>query len=190
VADWLARRGAQVLATDVDLSFLQPAAYETRQHDVGTQPAPGEAFDLVHARLLLEHVSARDAALQTMAGALRPGGRLLIESADPLLQPLACPDAIGPAEATANQQRQEALAARAERTDLAYGRTLPRRLRDAGLTDVEAEVCFALGGPAAARLQKTLAGEAGKQVYAAFPVVSAWGRYPGGNCPGGASAGE
>jgi trans-aconitate methyltransferase len=97
VPAWLARRvgpKGHVLATDTDLTFLQSARdipYELRRHDIGADPAPPEEFDLVHARLLLEHIPSRDAALHTMIEALRPGGWLLIESADPQLQPLAAP---------------------------------------------------------------------------------------------------
>ena len=67
-------------------------------------PAPG--FDLVHARLVLIHVPARAAALRAMVTALRPGGWLLVEDADPGLQPLLCPDEHGPAEQLANRLRQ------------------------------------------------------------------------------------
>lgn len=67
-----------------------------RRHDIGVDPRHRpEAFDLVHARLLLEHVTSRDVALDIMAHGLWPGGWLLIESADPRLQPLACPDEVG-----------------------------------------------------------------------------------------------
>jgi hypothetical protein len=77
-----------------------------------------------------------------MIEALRPGGWLLIESADPQLQPLACPDEAGPAQRLANQLLQACWTLQARRTDLAYGRTLPRRLRSTGLVDIGAEVSF------------------------------------------------
>lgn len=206
VPTWLAERvgpEGEVLATDIDVTFLQCAgetSYEVRRHDIGAEPPPPGAFDLVHARLLLEHVPGRDAALHTMARALRPGGRLLIESADPQLQPLACPDEIDPACELANRLLRASWRLQARRTDLGYGRTLPRRLRDAGMIDVGAEVSFSLAGPAQARLQRTMIErmrerliasglataedleqhladlEEGRLDLAAFPVVSAWGR--------------
>jgi chemotaxis methyl-accepting protein methylase len=110
-----------VLATDIDVTYLQPSGtetYEVRRHDVAADPPPVEAFDLVHARLLLEHMASRDDALHVMAHALRPGGWLLIESADPRLQPLACPDEASPAETLANRLRQAAWTLQARRTDL------------------------------------------------------------------------
>jgi SAM-dependent methyltransferase len=206
VPAWLARRVGPtgfVLATDIDVTFLREAGdlpCEVTRHDIGTDPAPPGAFDLVHARLVLEHVRGRNAALRTMTQALRPGGWLLIESADPRLQPLACPDETGPAQALANRLRTACWTLQAGRTDLGYGRTLPHRLRNVGLTDVAAQACFSLAGPAESRLQRSLierardhltaAGtateeeidqhladiDAGRLDLAAFPVVTAWGR--------------
>jgi len=206
VPAWLARRtgpAGHVLATDTDLTFLQEAdglAFEIARHDIGADPAPPGAFDLVHARLVLEHVPGRDAALATMVRALRPEGWLLVESGDPRLQPLACPDEAGSAEELANRLRNACWALQSRRTDLGYGRTLPRRLRSAGLTEIGAEASFPLAGPAAARLQRTMVErardrltatgmatteeidqhladiDAGRLDLTAFPVVSAWGR--------------
>lgn len=207
VPAWLARRvgpSGYVLATDIDVTFLREAGglpCEIARHDIGADPAPGGAFDLVHARLVLEHVPGRDTALRTMSQALRPEGWLLIESADPQLQPLACPDETGPAQSLANRLRNACWTLQAHRTDLGYGHTLPRRLRGVGLTDVGAQASFALAGAsAAARLQRTMIERARAQLIAAsmateeeidqhladvdagsldltaFPVVSAWGR--------------
>ena len=55
-----------------------------------------------------------------------PGGRLLIEDADPALQPLLCPDEHGPEQQLANRLRhgfRKLLAGRG--ADLSYGRKLP-----------------------------------------------------------------
>jgi len=45
-------------------------------------PPPAEQFDLVHARLVLVHLTDRAAAMRTMIDALRPGGWLVIEDGD------------------------------------------------------------------------------------------------------------
>jgi hypothetical protein len=50
----------------------------------------------VHARLVLAHVGRHAQALAAMVTAIRPGGWLLVEEADPGLQPLVCPDEYGP----------------------------------------------------------------------------------------------
>lgn len=215
VPRWLARHsspGGYVLATDRDTTALHetttedgPAedGFEIRPHDLGTDPPPPGSFDLVHARLVLMHIPDRDTALRTMITALRPGGWLLLEDADPLLQPLACPDQAGPAQELANKIRAATWNLQSRRTDLAFGRTLPRLLRDAGLTGIGADACISLAGPAQDQFQRTLierqrhrlteAGLAtdaeisqhladigsGQLDLASFPLVSAWGRKPG-----------
>lgn len=146
----------RVLATDIDTSWLPAdlAGVEVRRHDIGTDPAPDGPFDLVHARLVLVHVPARAAALATMIRALRPGGWLVVEDADPGLQPLLCPDEHGPAERLANRLRHgfRTLMQRSG-ADLAFGRTLPRLLREAGLLDVEADAYFPVASPACTALE-------------------------------------
>jgi SAM-dependent methyltransferase len=123
----------RVLATDIDVAWMVPAAgdaLEVRRHDVIRDPPPSETFDLIHARLVLVHLEDRVAALQVMIDAMRPGGWLVLEDADPSLQPLACPDERGSAEELANRLRTRIRTLMVERgADLAYGRTLPRLLR-------------------------------------------------------------
>jgi SAM-dependent methyltransferase len=208
VPEWLLARvgpGGRVLATDIDVSWL-PAGdvgFEVRRHDIGTDPVPEEAFDLVHARLVLVHVAARAAALRTLVRSLAPGGWLFLEDADPALQPLLCPDESGPEQVLANRLRRGFRSLMAERgADLAYGRTLPRLLRDAGLVDVSADAYFPITAPACTALELAtvaqirdrlvasgLATEAeieehlanvstGRLDLATSPMVSAWGRLP------------
>ncbi|WP_084557461.1 methyltransferase domain-containing protein [Hamadaea tsunoensis] len=194
-----------VLATDIDVSWLAEGdGYEVRRHDVAADPPPEPGtFDLVHARLVLIHLPDRARALATMAAALRPGGWLLVEDADTALQPLACLDAVGPAQLRANRMRaavRELLTRRG--ADLRFGRTLPRVLRAAGLVDVAAAGSFPVGGLACDRLEAAtlrhvrgellaagLADEAEIDAHLAAidageldltlaPLISAWGRRP------------
>jgi chemotaxis methyl-accepting protein methylase len=44
------------------------------RHDVAADPVPENAYDLIHARLVLVHLPERDRVLATLAAALRPGG--------------------------------------------------------------------------------------------------------------------
>lgn len=207
VVRWLAEQvGATgcVLATDIDVSRTLAAAggnVTIERHDVARDPRPSMAFDLVHARLV--HVAERERALAAMISTLRPGGWLLIEDADPALQPLVCLDVRGPDEALANQLCTEFRALLAERgADLAYGRKLPRLLRDAGLRDVRSDAYFAIALPAcaplerktiehvrdrliaigratAAEIDRHLANiDAGTLDLATSPMISAWGRRP------------
>ncbi len=148
----------RVLATDIDVSWATAAGgapIEVRRHDVTRDPPPAETFDLIHARLVLVHLPDRAAALRTLVASLRPGGWLLIEDADPALQPLSCLDPTTPEEALANRIRtgfRTLLAARG--VDLAYGRKLPRLLREAGLAGVEADAYFPVARAACAPLER------------------------------------
>jgi SAM-dependent methyltransferase len=160
VAGLAARVGPEgrVLATDIDVSWASAAGgppVEVRRHDVAHDPPPAETFDLVHARLVLVHLPDRARVLRTMVEALRPGGWLLLEDADPALQPLACLDPTTPEEVLANRLRtgfRTLLAARG--VDLAYGRKLPRLLREAGLRSVEADAHFPVARAACAPLER------------------------------------
>jgi SAM-dependent methyltransferase len=179
------------------------AGYEVRRHDVGAELPPGGGFDLVHARLVLVHVPQRAAALAAMVSALRPGGWLLVEEADPMMQPLVCPDESGPAQQLANKLKRDVRTLMAQRgVDLSYGRTLPRLLRGAGLVDVEADAFFPMTGPACNLLERTTVAQIRNRLVAAYlatneevdqhldnvaaglldlatsPMISAWGRKP------------
>lgn len=209
VPRWLAQQvgpTGRVLATDIDVSWIREAvdaALEVRRHDVGRDEPPAETFDLVHARLVLGHVVERDRALQSMIQVLRPGGWLLLEEADPALQPLICPEEYGPEQQLANQLRRGFRKLLAERgVDLSYGRKLPRLLREAGLRDVQADAFFPITSPAcnvletatvkqvregliaqgyatAEQIERHLANIAAGQLdLATSPLVSAWGRRP------------
>ncbi|WP_282702009.1 methyltransferase [Streptomyces sp. CC219B] len=209
VVSWLAKKvgpTGRVVATDIDTSQVAAAArppVEVRVHDVGAEEPPGDGFDLVHARLVLVHVPDRERALRSMISALRPGGRLLVEDADPALQPLTCPDEYGPEQQLANGLRQGLRKLLADRgADLSYGRRLPRLLRSAGLDRVEADGYFPVASPACAALESATIRQvrdqlvtaglatdqdidrhlanvaAGGMDLATAPMISAWGRKP------------
>ncbi|HEY7947403.1 MAG TPA: methyltransferase domain-containing protein [Acidimicrobiales bacterium] len=209
VVRWLAQRvgaGGRVVATDVDVAWIDKAVgpnVEVLVHDVGRDAPPVRGFDLVHARLVLVHVARRDQALASMVQALRPGGWLVVEDADPALQPLSSLDPRSAEEELANKLRTGFRALLAERgVDLAYGRKLPRLLRDAGLIDVAADAYLPMAIPECALLEETTIGlvrdqlvgrhvatdaeidehlrnvTAGRLDLAQPPMVSAWGRVP------------
>jgi SAM-dependent methyltransferase len=164
VVQWLAAQvgpHGHVLATDIDVTWAARATeqsspqVEVRAHDVALDPPPEGQFDLVHARLVLVHVPQRERALAAMVRALRPGGWLFVEDADPALQPLSALEERGPEQALANRLRTGFRALMAGRgADLAYGRTLPRLLRESGLSDVRADASFPVAHPACARLER------------------------------------
>jgi SAM-dependent methyltransferase len=165
VPSWLADRvrpAGRVVASDIDTSWMRAAGarYEVICHDVGTDQPPAGPFDLVHARLVLVHVPSRTQAITSTVQSLRPGGWLLVEDADPALQPLICPDEVGPPQQLANQLRRAFRTLLAHRgADLSFGRTLPRLLREAGLTNVEADAFFPITSPACTRLEIATVGQ-------------------------------
>jgi len=208
VPAWLASRvgpAGAVVATDIDVSWIKDIAgdrVEVLRHDVAADPPPPGGFDLVHARLVLVHVADRAEALRRMVQALRPGGVLFVEDADPGLQPLLCLDESGPEQRLANRLRsgfRELMAARG--ADLSYGRTLPRLLREAGLQGVRADACFPITSPTCAVLEAATVRQIRGQLVAAglateedidqhlanvatgrldlttAPMISAWGRF-------------
>ena len=62
LVEWMAAQGASVLAVDIDTRFVEPLAsdsIEVRRIDVRTDELPQAEFDLVHSRLVLEHLTDR-----------------------------------------------------------------------------------------------------------------------------------
>lgn len=88
VVQWLCRRvgeSGSVVATDLDTRFLdaldEPNLRALR-HDVRTDALPEAYFDLIHSRLVLEHLPERNDVLRRLVTALRPGGWIVIEDLD------------------------------------------------------------------------------------------------------------
>jgi SAM-dependent methyltransferase len=134
---WMAGRGASVLAVDIDTRFVEALAsdsVEVRRMDIRSDELPQSQFDLVHARLVLEHLPDRTQILRRLAGALRPGGWIVIEDydwtnfafsdEDPAMTKVA--DVIMSFMQQAGFERD-------------YGRRVVNEIADAGFTDVRGE---------------------------------------------------
>jgi len=139
IARWLAARAGRVLVTDLDTRFLEglPDNVDVQLHDVTAEPPALDAFDLVHARALLEHVSERDVALANLVRSLRPGAWLLAEDvAFPCFPLVVYP------EWPLTEKLNAAAAAgfRAAGADSEYGVKLLGKLDEAGLVESGAEV--------------------------------------------------
>ncbi len=137
IANWLGEavgpRG-RVLATDLDdrwFSGAGAANVEFLAHDLTRDPLPGEEFDLVHARFVLEHLADPPRVIARLAAAVRPGGVLVLEDSAGLGFDVDPPSDVF-----------TRLAPRWERAGLsvgwsaAYGRALLGHLRAAGLRDL------------------------------------------------------
>jgi SAM-dependent methyltransferase len=148
-ARWLASRGADVVAADMDVRLLAGFhELELWRMALVADELPRDAFDFIHTRLVLIHIPERDDVLRKLAAALRPGGVLMLEEDD-----------IHPVLACARGAYRDAWLAfyeymRRAGVDAEWARDLPARLRRLGLTGVRAEIdgqIFA-GGSAAARM--------------------------------------
>jgi hypothetical protein len=138
-----------------------------------------------------------------MVKALRPGGWLILEEADPGLQGMVCLDEFGPEQELANKLKRAFRSLMAERgVDLSFGRTLPRRLKKAGLVDTQSDAYFPVGGPACNELERATVEQirdrlvdaglatqqeidrhlsnvaSGRLDLATSPMISAWARTP------------
>jgi SAM-dependent methyltransferase len=138
VVEWLAERvGPQgrVFAADLFTRFIEPLAggpVEVHNHDILAAPLPAAEFDVVHARLLVEHIGT--GAVANLCAGLRPGGVLLLEDYD-----FGCsgahpddPEVTSTVDAVCDLMAQLGF-------DRHCGRKLPAVLEAAGLHDVQAD---------------------------------------------------
>jgi hypothetical protein len=138
MAEWMSARvgrSGSVTATDLDVRFLEALQLENLTvlaHNLLEDRPPGE-FDLVHARLLVEHLPFDD-ALDRLLAAVKPGGWLLVEDLDHVS---AAPHPPVPEL----EKAQEAILGFMSRAgfDPYCGRRLWSALRARGLADVHAE---------------------------------------------------
>lgn len=138
MAEWLAKRvgpSGSVTATDVDTRFLDALDLPNLTvlaHNLLEDPPPGE-FDLVHTRLLVEHLPF-DAALDALLAAVKPGGVLLVEDLDHV-------SAVPHPPVPELDRVQEAILSFMSSAgfDPYCGRRLRSALLDRGLADVHAE---------------------------------------------------
>ncbi|MEU0879622.1 methyltransferase domain-containing protein [Lentzea sp. NPDC005914] len=171
VANWLAdvvAPSGHVTVTDLDVSRLEERDNVTvLEHDVVSNILPGNAFDLVHARLVLFHLPARDAVLRKLRDSLRPGGWLVLDEFDclPLEVLKAAPD-----DAKLIMRVKNALLTLLEQAgaELAWGARIEKALLDTGLRDVSGsrEVQEWEGGSPGCRLLAATA----RQVRAKLPL--------------------
>ena len=115
---------------------------ERRRHDIGIDPLPEQAFDVVHARAVLTFVPERRTAMQRMITALKPNGWLLIEEMlPPITEAWDRPDE--PDVALARKARLAILeVVRRGGGDPTFPQQLPQYLGASHLADFGAEGYF------------------------------------------------
>jgi ubiquinone/menaquinone biosynthesis C-methylase UbiE len=87
VVAWMADQvgpTGRVVSLDVDTRFQPPGAgvVEVRQIDVTGEPIGTDEFDVVHARGVLQHLVQREAVLDAMIAAAKPGGWVVVGDVD------------------------------------------------------------------------------------------------------------
>ena len=213
VALWLAGQvgsTGRVVAVDLDPRFLDGhgrANLDVRKHDILTHPLEEAAFDLAHARAVLEHIPDRQRALERMITAVRPGGWLVLEAIDfggvmaAALAHYTDPPEHAPLYERTIRALEAAFAVAGG--DANFGARLVRTLTDAGLVNIAAEARTPLvaGGTenwvpgtveqlaghlvstglvTASDIESFLAMTADPSChYAPSPMVAAWGQRPG-----------
>ena len=212
VALWLAGQvgsTGRVVAVDLDPRFLDGhgrANLDVRKHDILTHPLEEAAFDLAHARAVLEHIPDRQRALERMITAVRPGGWLVLEAIDfggvmaAALAHYTDPPEHAPLYERTIRAVEAAFAVAGG--DANFGARLVRTLTDAGLVNIAAEAHTPLvaGGTenwvpgtveqlaghlvstglvTAGDIESFLAMTADPSChYAPSPMVTAWGQRP------------
>jgi SAM-dependent methyltransferase len=212
VALWLAGQvgsAGRVVATDLDPRFLAGhgrANLDVRKHDIVTDPLEEAAFDLAHARAVLDHIPDRQSALARMISAVRPGGWLVLEAGDfggvmaAAMAHYVDPPGYAPSYERAVRALENILTAAGG--DANFGARLVRMFTDAGLVNIAAEARTPLvaGGTenwvhgsveqlaeqmvstglvTVSDIESVLAMTADRSCrYAPPPMVTAWGQRP------------
>ncbi len=141
IARWLCDRvgpNGRVVATDLDTDFLETLEeknLEVRRHDIVADALEEGVFDLVHARLVLDHLPEREQVVSRLAAALRPGGWLVLEDLDWSSLVVAAGCTSGDLMARLHEALPTVFPAGANEC----GRVLPAAFRAAGLVDIAAE---------------------------------------------------
>ncbi len=165
----------RVVATDRDTRRLTPARnLDIYRGDVTVDTPPAGPFDLIHARLVTQHLASRRALLPALADALTPGGWLLLGEFDCRVPPrvISAPtEADG--ELVDRFLRTLLGVLTAKGVDMAWATQVHQAMADAGLTRVHS-VTYA---------ESWTGGDAGCQLYEANSIQQADGLLRAGLTP-------
>ena len=139
VAAWMAEQVGShggVVSIDVDTRFQPPGTgvIDVRNLDVTRDPIGNNEFDVVHARGVLQHLAQREAVLDAMIEAARPGGWIVVGDVDWIqFDAQIVPEPF----ATLSRTLRE-LSVQQHGYDGTWGRMLARAFIDRGLEQVDA----------------------------------------------------
>lgn len=145
IAYWLAARCSQghVVAVDIDTRNLDPQRLSNltiQEVDIATHEFPPSSFDLVHARAVLCHLSAREEVLTRAYRWISPGGWLIVEDVYTLPVGTSPYPAMNRYAAAAHQAAQQRGA------DMQWGSRLPGIMAQLGFAHIAAEASPRLAG--------------------------------------------
>lgn len=166
IARWLAERvgpAGQVVAVDIETDQLDvPPQVDVHRRDIREGLPDDGPFDLIHARLVLMHLSNRDEVLEWLVNALAPGGWLVLgETPDRPQEVLAAPSAAD-GELARRVIDHGLRVVQDEGVSLEWAYEVESRFVAAGLTEVRGtEYCpMVSGGDAGALLMGTYVAQA------------------------------
>jgi SAM-dependent methyltransferase len=151
IANWLSHRvGSEgsVIVTDIEPRFIESLADGKRNvmvrcHDIVVDALPESAFDLIHARHVFVHVADDPALLPKLKSALKPGGWLVIEDFDPIIdRTVLIADRIKAEALDRVAQGIWKLFAKRGGTGVNWGQRLPAHFRQLGMANVGVEVNY------------------------------------------------
>lgn len=173
VSHWLCDKvgnDGRVVSADIETNFLERldlSNLEVRKLDIVKEPVEENAYDLVSARALLHHLPARFEVITKLAGAVKPGGFLVL--VEPDIHPAFS------ADSPVWRGFWEGFLGWADMKGVDYfiGRKVPTKLRDLGLDDVQShgETIIYNGNSDAAELYRLFIEEVGSQFVAAGSVT-------------------
>jgi SAM-dependent methyltransferase len=137
MVEWMASRGAHVTAIDIDTRYIDHLASDSitvRRIDLREDELPQSEFDLVHSRLVLEHLADRREILDRLVATLKPGGWMVMEDYD--WTNYGFEDGSRGSSAIGDAMLDFMTTAGFERD---YGRRVVSDMEAAGLTDIRGE---------------------------------------------------
>lgn len=149
IAYWLAARCSQgeVVAVDIDTRNLDPKRSSNltiQEVDIVTHDFAPSSFDLVHTRLVMCHLPAREEVLARSYQWISPGGWLVVEDV------YALPAGSSPYPAMNRYAAAAHQAAQRRGADMQWGNKLPGIMTQLGFAHVGAEATprlIGVGGP-------------------------------------------